>query len=905
MTKKTIELLAPAGSPDAYRAAVAAGADAVYLGAKGFNARHQADNFEDADLESVIEDAHIKGIKVYFVLNTLLKDSETEEACNLASFVYNKGIDAIIVQDLGLAGVLKRLAPSLPLHASTQMSIHNLDGVIAAKELGIERVILSRELSLNEIQSIVLNSGMEIEVFVHGALCVSRSGQCLLSSYIGGRSGNRGRCAQPCRLPWKTDGKSNFGGYLLSPKDLMTLEILPELINTGISALKIEGRMKSPEYVAAVVSVYRKYLDMAIQNTHENAHRYAINNNEAKISSHSISIAGAHRRQESGTKHSSAPKSSALLKQSDISESNLYSEGNLNNEDNLNNEGNLNSEDNLNNESNLYNDFKVDPEDIRTLMQVFNRGGFTTGYFKDYSFKSLMSTEHPKHWGVLAGTTLSQEGIHQPKYGGDEEARLIRVKLSEKIGMGDGLEIWDPKNNNPSTILSVMLKDGRHVKTATPGDTILVGNFKSEVTPQSMVYKTYGKVLMESLSAITKSSIQRIPIKGEFSVFPDEYPVLDIVDSDGSSVRIVGNEKAQEAKDRPVTSQRIEEQLKKTKDTPYFFESVLVKTNNAFIPVSEINSMRRKALEELTEIRRSSVKRTGKFIAPATNFPGNTQNVSKKKELSLFFYKVPDKLNWEALDIGRIYLSVNDLEQLEAVKKYKSEAYIWIPAILHDRQMDWVINKIKPVIDLADGILVGNLGSLNRIKTEFPEMPVALDFQMNVLNSWTADALKTYSPTSIALSLEMNINEIQQLKSPGIPLEAYVYGEIPVMTMEYCPGSGMGECTKKCRTCRNSEGYITDRKGKRFLYKTDPVFQRTTLYNSSKLMLEDVNPLKKSNVGILRIGVMDESYEEIREICSFYKEQWIGDNEKPVNYTADKMRSAEGRSFTRGHFYRG
>jgi len=274
MIKKTIELLAPAGSPAAYRAAAAAGADAVYLGAKSFNARQQADNFGEAELESVIEDAHVRGIKVYFVLNTLIKNAEMEEACKLASFVYKKGIDAVIIQDLGLVGILKKYVPDLPVHASTQMTIHNTDGVKAALDLGIERIILSREHSLGEIKSIVSSTNAEIEVFAHGALCVSRSGQCLLSSFIGGRSGNRGRCAQPCRLPWSTDAKNVAGDYLLSPRDLMTLEILPELIDTGISALKIEGRMKSPEYVAAVVSVYRKYLDMAIQNTP----RYSLKN---------------------------------------------------------------------------------------------------------------------------------------------------------------------------------------------------------------------------------------------------------------------------------------------------------------------------------------------------------------------------------------------------------------------------------------------------------------------------------------------------------------------------------------------------------------------------------------------------------------------------------------------------
>lgn len=820
MTKKTIELLAPAGNLEAYKAAVAAGADAVYLGAKGFNARQQADNFEETDLVSVIEDAHIKGIKVYFVLNTLLKDNETEEACNLASFVYKQGVDAVIVQDLGLVSILRKFAPDLPLHASTQMAIHNSDGAKAAQALGIERVILSRELSLKEIKSIVLNSGVEVEVFAHGALCVSRSGLCLLSSFIGGRSGNRGRCAQPCRLPWKTDDKSMRGDYLLSPKDLMALEILPELIDAGITALKIEGRMKSPEYVAAVVSVYRKYLDIAIQNTKK---------------------------------------------------------------------------------------YKVMPEDILTLMQVFNRGGFTTGYFNGHDFESLMSTKHPKHGGVLVGATLSQEDIYQPKYGSNEDNRLIRIKLSSKICMGDGLEIRDAGNSNPSAILSVMFKDGSHVKTADRGDTLLAGNFKNEAAPQSDVYKTYDKALMESLTAMSRNNLQRVPINGEFTLLPGEFPVLNIVDNDGNAVHTMGDVKAQEAKDRPTTTRRIEEQLKKTKDTPYFFESVIVNTNNkSFIPVSEINLIRRKSLEELMEKRKNAFKKTEIcIIQNPTYFPGNTQKLSRKKELSLYFYNMPVKLNWESLGASRLYFPFTDLEQIEKAKKYKFESYICLPAILHDHQMDWIINRIKPFSDIADGVLIGNLGSLNRIKSEFPEMPVALDFQMNVFNAMSVDAFKTYLPTSIALSLEMNINEIQQIKSPGIPLEVYIYGEIPVMVMEYCPGSSIGECTGKCPTCVKNKGYVTDRIGKRFLYKTDPFLQRTTLFNSDKLMLNDVSPLKETDVDTLRIGIMDETCEEISKLCDFYRKQWVEGNEKSFTNPADKLYETGENRFTRGHFYRG
>ncbi len=255
------ELLAPAGSYEAFISAVENGADAVYLGGKLFNARANANNFDNEELLKIVNYAHLRNVKIYVTLNTLLSDNEIGEALNFAYDLYNMGIDAVIVQDLGLAKVLHQYIPNLNLHASTQMTVYNLEGVEELKKLGFSRVVLARELSLEEIKYICDNTDVEIEVFVHGALCISYSGQCLMSSMIGDRSGNRGKCAQPCRLPYtliKNDVELNRG-YLLSPKDLSVIEYIDKLPN--ITSLKIEGRMKSPEYVATVVSTYRKAID--------------------------------------------------------------------------------------------------------------------------------------------------------------------------------------------------------------------------------------------------------------------------------------------------------------------------------------------------------------------------------------------------------------------------------------------------------------------------------------------------------------------------------------------------------------------------------------------------------------------------------------------------------------------
>ncbi len=261
-----IELLSPVGNLEGLKAAVQNGADSVYFGANLFSARAYAKNFNLEELQSAIQYAKIRGVKTNLTLNTLIKDDEFSDAFNLAKKAYEFGIDAIIVQDLGLAKKIIKEIPDLPIHGSTQMTIHNLNGALQLQEHGFKRVVLSRELSIDEIEYIRKNTKLEIEVFIHGALCISYSGQCLFSSMLGGRSGNRGKCAQPCRLPYELleNNKKIDSGHLLSTRDLCGLDYIPSLIKLGINCLKIEGRMKSPEYVATVTKIYRKYIDLAL-----------------------------------------------------------------------------------------------------------------------------------------------------------------------------------------------------------------------------------------------------------------------------------------------------------------------------------------------------------------------------------------------------------------------------------------------------------------------------------------------------------------------------------------------------------------------------------------------------------------------------------------------------------------
>ena len=249
------ELLSPAGSYESFLNAVHYGADAVYLAGDKFGARAYAGNFSKDELLKALDFAHLYGKRVYMTVNTVLKDEELSGLFEYMRPFYESGLDGVIVQDMGVAALLKHYFPDMELHASTQMSITDVNGATLLKDYGFSRIVPARELSLDEIKNIILRTGIEIECFIHGAMCYSYSGKCLFSSFLGERSGNRGRCAQPCRLEYN-------GRYPLSMKDMYTLKILPDLLKAGIASFKIEGRMKSPDYVASVTSVYRKYIDM-------------------------------------------------------------------------------------------------------------------------------------------------------------------------------------------------------------------------------------------------------------------------------------------------------------------------------------------------------------------------------------------------------------------------------------------------------------------------------------------------------------------------------------------------------------------------------------------------------------------------------------------------------------------
>jgi len=522
------EILAPAGSPEALKSAIDAGADAVYLSGKRFGARQFAANFTLDQIEESIRYAHLRGVKVYITVNTLIKDRELLSVAEYIFKLYEMGTDAVIIQDIGLAQLIHELIPDLTLHASTQMTLHHLDGVKWAEEMGFKRVVLSRELSLEEIREISKSCDIELEIFLHGALCYCYSGQCLLSSFIGGRSGNRGMCAQPCRKPYTlvVGPKDEYGRsnnlqeislkdhYLISPKDLALYSHIDRVMGSGVSSLKIEGRMRSPEYVSVVVSIYRHLLDK-------------IQKGKGKTSR----------------------------------------------------------------------------KDMENLRLTFNRG-LTPGHLLKSRGKQLMGRDKPGHRGLFLGRVK--------KYNPRRKEVKIVLKTVTKPRKGDGLffDLSRPGKTGHSY-------DGWGIDVEH--DPLIKGNemflkVRKPVPPASGVYLTRRHNLAKDIhftnhktEAVDENqgiAKKRQNVDISFKLNEENFPVLkaQLTTPSGKKINaaVRGNMPMQQARTRPLNEIEIRKHLLKIGNKPFKVNIVdFVYPGNLFLPLSELNQVRRELIEKI------------------------------------------------------------------------------------------------------------------------------------------------------------------------------------------------------------------------------------------------------------------------------------------------------------------
>lgn len=722
---KELELLAPAGSLKTLKAVIHAGADAVYLGGSMFGARAYANNFNEEELLEAIRFGHIHGRKIILAVNTLLKEYELGQLYDYLRPYYEAGLDAVIVQDMGVMEFVKTHFPNLPIHTSTQMTITNVEGARLLKEQGVERVVTAREMSLEEIQRIHDEVGVELESFIHGALCYCYSGQCLFSSIIGGRSGNRGRCAQPCRLSYEVlQGEKSLTGHhatpILSLKDMCTLPFLYELADHGVYSFKIEGRMKTPEYAAGVVSIYRKYMDSYLDGSR----------------------------------------------------------------------------------------IPVEKKDIRALLELGNRGGFTNGYYYHHNDSDMLSGEsasHNKSEGVL------QDNIRR---------EYVETELKEKI----------------------------------KGKLILNKECPAKIEVQ------YGKI---------KVSYQ------------------------GDMVLVAQN--------RPLTKEVVTEKITKTGNTPFVFEKLEVTMDDdIFMPVNQLNQLRRGALEALEEALLKPYERTLPELVE-TSFAETdrqtTGNAINEKQISGQSLSQTSRQQ-PAGSSTEVRVLIEDTEQLLAVLKADFVDTVYLDCMLYTREN--LIRKLSEDIDRVhasgkkafyvfpfifrqqtslfyekimpelkklplDGIMVRSLDEIAFIKEWGNEnWQMVSDSNLYTYSNEASEYFYRLGMMQDTIPVELNRKEI--LRRENSRSEMIIYGRLPLMITTQCIHKNTLGCMHQPKVLNLKDRYSVHFPVKNFCSECYNV-----IYNSLPVCLfkEDVT-VKKIAPAAVRLSFTTETEEEAEQILTIY-----------------------------------
>ena len=784
-----IELLSPVGDFECLRAAVQNGANAVYFGAKSFGARAFANNFDDASLNEAINYAKIRNVKTHLTLNTLIKENELNEALNIAKKAYEYGIDAIIVQDLGLASILIKEFPDLDIHASTQLTAHNLESVNFFKELGFKRVVLSRELSLDEINYICKNTDIEIEVFTHGALCISYSGQCLFSSMVGGRSGNRGKCAQPCRLPYElleNKTKKLDKGYLLSPRDLCSLDLLPQLIKSGITSLKIEGRMKNPEYVAIVTQIYRKYIDLALNSNKK---------------------------------------------------------------------------------------FKVDPMDKKALMQVFNRGGFSHGHLENKKNQDLIFKEKPNNMGIYLGSIS--------KY--NKTKGHISCKLENNVSVGDSISF---ENENSKYLVSELIEKNQNIKNAFPMQNVTLGRMKGNIKIGDKIYKVIDKSLSNSARESFSKENTKNQLECKLQIKKDKKIFINIsCPNFNTNINYTYDYIPQAAQNSAVTKDKIISQFSKTLDTEFEFTNFDIELDdNLFIPVSILNSIRRLGIELIREKIIKTFKKNHKDIT-LNHTPHSNSN--SKPQIALLLNTLNTNFDYTLLkNIDKLYIPLkyfgnSKYSNIVSSLSKTFNIYIYMPTIIRKNYIDTTKNILNTSLKnfKIQGIVISHLSQLKLMPKDLNSLDIVGNYTLNIYNSYSNQILKDLNINTSTISPELDSEGILGI-GKNIATELIVYGNIPVMNMNYCLLGKSNHCYNKCeKKCNsNSKYYIKDRMGLLFRVIPDNIQTITTIYNSKITSIE----YKNFDVDFVRVDILDEDISAINKIINTIL---LGNKLNGSNYT--------------------
>ena len=772
-----IELLSPVGDFDCLKAAVQNGANAVYFGSNLFSARAFAQNFQKQELEQAINYAKIRGVKTHLTLNTLIKDEEFESAFNVAKTAYKFGIDAIIAQDLGLAISLIKSFPDLEIHASTQMTTSNLEGVKSLEKLGFKRVVLSRECSLSEIEHICKNTNVDIEVFAHGALCISYSGQCLFSSMVGGRSGNRGMCAQPCRLPYtllvqekendkghslveKGSGQKPLyneqildKGYLLSPRDLCSLENLPKLISSGVASLKIEGRMKSPTYVATVTRIYRKYIDLA--------YKY------------------------------------------------------------------------LNNEISKY---EIDPKDKHDLMQVFNRGEFSAGHLSDEPNKKLIYPQKPNNMGIYLGkiekynpnkglVTLKLENTVALGDGITFENEPTKYTISELM-------------SNNTNIKSA--SEGLTATFGRMKGNIKIGDKIYKLTDKALSFAALNSYSKEAVKTYLSCKLkihsnEKITAKVKSLNFDlEEYLEYDYIPEVAQNAPITKEKIIAQFNKTLNTCFEFSEIDIDMNENLFIPTSVLNDIRRTAISLIEekiLHSFKRTANSQHHDKLNFKNNIEEKLTA-------SSQQKSLLLNILNIDYDYSKLKNFDKIYVPLKFFADEKYEKILRILKNKAKLYIYMPVVVKDRFLPTIKGLIYNAIEKFDisGAVVSEMSSIDLFKGK----DLIANYNFNIFNSFTAKEVENLGFSSITLSPELTAEELSNISTKNKEVIVYGKIPLMTMSYCLLGKSNRCYSNCKHICLEDFDYYLIDRYNFRFKIVPDNIQTLTTIYNSRNLSVANV-----------------------------------------------------------------
>jgi putative protease len=823
------ELLSPAGNWDCARAAVAAGADAIYFGLPKFNARLRADNFSEADLPELMEYLHKHGVKGFIAMNTLIFTNEIEAAERQLRLVGEAGVDALIIQDLGLAKMAREIIPNVELHASTQMTITSPEGLAFLETLfPMERAVLSRELSISEIQK--FNSSLltdhlalttPLEVFVHGALCVAYSGQCLTSESLGQRSANRGECAQACRMPYEiiVDGEVQDLGehrYLLSPQDLAAVDLIPDLIQAGVVSFKIEGRLKTPEYVAAVTRVYRKAIDAC----------------SCGVSPQAVIAA-------SRSKDTSSP---------------------------------------------------ITPQDRYELEMTFSRG-LTTGWLAGSNHPYLTHGKFGKKRGPFLGTIIeAQNGWirldtppsaqNPPLKAGDG----IVFDAGENRDLEQGASIWKIENDR---IIFHRTFSGINFDRIRPGVTLYK---TSDPALESSIRKFWQNAKPKQhktpLHLIVSGKAGEPLVAGAFCSSPSEGHSIPLSTA-SSSIHLT------EASNKPITTEVLIAQLSRLGDTPYELASLENEMEgDCHIPISALNQLRRDLISNLEQIknqprqyrgRQSSIVNHQSSLGIEHLFPSRPNTtLLDKPSLSILTRTLEQLEAAISCSPSQIYCDFEDprryKDAIEIFKSQnsnsKSQIILATPRIIKSGEIGY-LKMIERAG--ADGLLLRNLAALYHFKDRQDIIKIG-DFSLNASNPLTAKLLKENAGLDrLTISYDLNISQALDLleKTPPDWLELTLHQHMPMFHMEhcvFCTFLSTGTTYKDCgRPCEKHVVHLKDRVGQLHRLQAD-VGCRNTLFNGrAQTGARFFQQLLTSGLRNFRIELLDETQDAAISTITAYQ----------------------------------